>query len=69
MTAELNVNQNYAECIKSVSNWGETVYANICTHATQVVAWGSMDYLLVVTGLLAALVIGVFVIRMGLDAW
>ena len=42
---DVTLNQNYAECIKSVSNWGETIYTNICLNTSHTLVWGSMDYL------------------------
>ncbi len=42
----VNLNHNAAQCIKSYMNWGETVYVNICTHTSQSVQWGSVDYFL-----------------------
>ena len=35
---------DHSECIKSASNFGETVYSNICTGAQTIVPWGSVDY-------------------------
>ena len=32
-----------ADCIKSVSNIGSTTYMNICTGASSVVPWGTVD--------------------------
>lgn len=43
-TITANINQNYAECIKSVTHWGSTAYTNICTGQTYSLPWGFMDY-------------------------
>lgn len=43
----LNLNNNYAECIKSVSHFGDTLYVNICNGTSQTVAWGGVDWALV----------------------
>jgi hypothetical protein len=40
---EANLNLNQAECIKEVSNFGNTVYVNICNGTTSVVSWSSFD--------------------------
>jgi uncharacterized membrane protein YjjP (DUF1212 family) len=46
MTTDLNLNQ--ADCIHSVSNWGETIYQNICSGTFSVVQWGTLDYFLTI---------------------
>ena len=73
MTTEVNVNQNYAECIKSISHWGSTEYVNICQHATSIVEWGSVDYALAcvgfaILGTFALMILG-FVVAMITDLW
>ena len=53
-TVNLNVDAKTLEqCLKSTSNFGETIYRNICTGAQTAVAWGSVDWTiaLVLTGL------------------
>ena len=40
----MDVNVNAAACIQSATNWGETVYHNICSDTIQYVPWGTMDY-------------------------
>lgn len=44
MQPETNVNANFNECIKSVSNIGSTTYMNICTGKNVDVPWGMADY-------------------------
>lgn len=40
----VTLNHNSAECIKATTNWGETIYRNICSDTSVHVAWGLMDY-------------------------
>jgi hypothetical protein len=47
---EHTVNLNSAQCIHSISHWGETAYQNICTGTLAHVPWGSGDYALAIFG-------------------
>ena len=44
MNGEQTFNLNAAECIKSQTNWGETITHNICTGESYTVPWGAVDY-------------------------
>jgi hypothetical protein len=57
---EHTVNLNSAQCIHSISHWGQTDYQNICTGTLAHVPWGSGDYALAIFGygVMAAVVIG-----------
>lgn len=39
-----DINLNSAECIRTESGIGETVYHNICNGATNTVPWGDADW-------------------------
>ncbi len=41
----MDLNQNIARCIEHANNIGSTVTHNICNGTTQVVPWGSLDWL------------------------
>ncbi len=36
----INLNHNSAECIKSMTNWGESVIYNICSGSNIHIPWG-----------------------------
>lgn len=40
----MDINQNIAECIKTTSDFGSNVVHNVCNGTTQVVPWGSFDW-------------------------
>ena len=40
----MQLDLNSQQCIKDISNFGETVYQNICNGTETVVPWGTMDY-------------------------
>jgi hypothetical protein len=42
--AEVTMNFNAAECIKSVTHWGHTTYHNICNHTVVDLPWGFVYY-------------------------
>lgn len=42
MAADITLTQ---ECIKATSNYGSTIYTNICTGDIHTIAWGGNDYL------------------------
>ena len=42
---QIDLNHNTAQCIHTTSNWGETIYRNICSGSSAVVPWGSVDYM------------------------
>jgi hypothetical protein len=44
------------DCVKQASNFGVTVYHNICTGADTSVPWGTLDWVLTFGGLAALLV-------------
>ena len=39
-----DINLNAAECIRTQENIGNTAYHNICSGVTQIVPWGSADW-------------------------
>ena len=41
----MQIDQNIAQCIKTIFNIGSTTYVNICKDTTQVVSWGTADWL------------------------
>jgi hypothetical protein len=43
--ATVDLNHNYAECLKSIGHFGYTQYQNICTGEMSSVPWGVLDYL------------------------
>ena len=43
-----DTNLNSAQCIKTVSNFGEDIIHNICTGTQVVIDWGVMDYAVVI---------------------
>ena len=67
MTTEQVVNLNIdaktlEQCLKSTSNFGETILRNICTGQTTTVPWGSVDWALAIfLCLLGAAVLGVII--------
>ena len=71
-----NVNLNIdaktlEQCLKSISNWGETIYQNICTGQSSSVTWGTMDFvgttILTIFGVTFVLIFVVFLIKVILD--
>ena len=61
-----DTNFNYSECIQKQHNFGETIVYNICTNETNIIKWGTDDWMGVITlylcfiifaGCLSALVI------------
>jgi hypothetical protein len=62
---QLNLDQNYSECIHAASGLGQTTYYNICGHSVNVVPWGSADWAgcLFLT-VLASLLIGTLIFAM-----
>jgi len=51
MPNDVNLNidaQTLAQCLKSTTRFGETVYHNICTGGTNIIPWGSADWALVI---------------------
>lgn len=42
----INFNHNAAECIKSTSKIGETIYMNICNGSISSVPWGGADWII-----------------------
>lgn len=51
----INLNHNAAECIKSASKFGETIYTNICNGNVSHVVWGGVDW----AGMLILMALGV----------
>lgn len=35
---------DFSQCLQKASNWGETVFTNVCSGAISHVPWGTMDY-------------------------
>lgn len=64
MTQEqvLTLNHNSAQCIKSVHNWGETKYQNICSGEYMDLAWGHVDYFFAVLTCALAVLAMVFIV-------
>ena len=56
----MDINQNVAMCIVKANNIGSTAVHNICNGTTQVVPWGSGDWVaaLGLGGLLAICLLG-----------
>lgn len=44
--AEITVNQNATECVRTVSNIGGSIVHNICSGAQTAVPWGTLDWVL-----------------------
>ncbi len=55
----MELNLNAAECIKAISNIGETTYRNICTGTEAVVPWGSADWFNGVGPIVAAAIVSI----------
>jgi len=49
---EITLNNNTAECIKEISNFGNTVFVNICNGTETTVLWGTFNYVLGISVLL-----------------
>jgi hypothetical protein len=45
MTDRTELALNHSDCLRAQENIGETVIHNICTGATHIVPWGSMEWL------------------------
>ena len=62
----MDINQNFAECIREVRNVGNTVTMNICSGEQVVIPWGSADWILaglvttMVVALVSVVVFGIF---------
>lgn len=56
----MDINQNFAECIREVRNVGNTVAMNICSGEQVVVPWGSVDWLF--AGLVCFLIVGLIAV-------
>ncbi len=41
----INLDHDYSECIKAISNIGSTTYQNICDGTVSVIPWGSADWI------------------------
>lgn len=57
---EMDINQNLAKCIEHTNDFGQTVVHNICNGTTQVVPWGSMDWV----GVIGISAFGVVIVAM-----
>lgn len=44
--AEITVNQNATECVRTVSNIGGSIVKNICSGTETAVPWGTLDWVL-----------------------
>ena len=44
MKTQTQVDLNQAQCIQSISNFGETIYTNICSGVTTSLQWGTADW-------------------------
>jgi hypothetical protein len=44
--AEITVNQNATECVRTVSNIGGSIVKNICSGTETPVPWGTLDWAL-----------------------
>lgn len=40
----MDINQNIAQCIKTTTDFGANVVHNVCNGTTQIVPWGSFDW-------------------------
>ena len=49
----MNIDLSNKDCMKSVTNIGETIYMNICDGSHNVVPWGTVDYIVGVMFLLS----------------
>lgn len=45
MEGNVTANINSADCIRSTTKFGETIYLNICNGQTHTVPWGGADWL------------------------
>jgi uncharacterized membrane protein YukC len=41
---EATINANLNQCIKSATNFGETIYTNVCNGTIATVPWGTFDW-------------------------
>jgi len=43
---QANIDINESQCLHHVTNWGETVWYNVCADpiTSKIVAWGTIDY-------------------------
>lgn len=58
MNINLNTDSKTLEaCLKTVNNFGFTVYHNICTGQQSVVSWGAGDWIFNVSAILIFLVV------------
>ena len=51
----MDLNANFAECIKVANSIGGNTYYNVCKNTSVWVPWGSADWLLLIVGILAVL--------------
>lgn len=60
-----DINLNSAQCIRTMSDWGQDTVHNICNGSQTVIQWGTMDYAGWVVGgsLLAA--VGLIILGFG----
>lgn len=64
-TVNLNVDQKTLDmCIKSTSNWGHTLYTNICNGESYVIQAGSFDWTITIVFLVLGVGIGLSLIAM-----
>lgn len=60
-TSTFNLNQNVADCLKSISDIGKTVYQNVCNGTQSIVPWGTADWFMAIcAAILAILLITMF---------
>ena len=58
----VNLNQNFADCIRASHSVGGDTFYNVCTGAHYWVPWGSSDWLGVIGGTIAVFAIAAVVI-------
>lgn len=61
---KLDLNQQSLEhCLKSISNFGKTIYRNICTGTDASVPWGQMEWtVLILIAVLTVTLVAVMVV-------
>ena len=69
-THNLNIDaKTLSQCLKSTSNFGNTVYNNICTGESSVVNWGGVDWAFCIFLILLGLGVLIFAVAFSRFLW
>lgn len=64
MNATTDLNLNQADCIRTASSFGKTVYTNICSGTITTIDWGGVDWAAAIGCIGAALLVALIFLGM-----